>query len=371
MPEVDLRMFDMFVRAPGNDPLVSVTSYDSMLPAMNSMTVHGEEANADLVANVDLAVSSADWTEEWARAMAEEGADPNADKGHPNYRPSLISPSTIELFGRGDVDNSPASSPAAAHHIPLSAIHENAPTDDHPVAVTSPGYLGEAASASYQVKASSHHAFKYAPGPSDADGVSHHRPVPRPAPTGAPGHRRSSTTGMINVSDLLDGPAKDGWMSLGANVPVHLNQGIADTVVHPSRPRRVKTDDELEGYDHKSGRGKYRCGRCGQPKVNHDCPFVADISTRSTSTQVEKKTVLRHNHPFLTERTISIRGKQHQLISQLSRIVPPSVRVPPAPIHVARPAVSSYNEFSAIRILHPSMVGKSIGASTTGTPTSP
>jgi hypothetical protein len=72
---------------------------------------------------------------------------------------------------------------------------------------------------------------------------------------------------MINVSDLLDGPAKDGWMSLGANVPVHLNQGIADTVVHPSRPRRVKTDDELEGYDHKSGRGKYRCGRCGQPKV--------------------------------------------------------------------------------------------------------
>ena len=33
-------------------------------------------------------------------------------------------------------------------------------------------------------------------------------------------------------------------------------------------------------------RGKYRCGRCGQYKVNHDCPYETDQQVRTVGAQV-------------------------------------------------------------------------------------
>lgn len=40
-----------------------------------------------------------------------------------------------------------------------------------------------------------------------------------------------------------------------------------------------------EGDSDKNFRGKYKCGRCGQPKVNHNCEFVAEADVISTGTQ--------------------------------------------------------------------------------------
>lgn len=37
----------------------------------------------------------------------------------------------------------------------------------------------------------------------------------------------------------------------------------------------------------KPSRGKYRCGRCGQVKTNHMCPFMADTEMRSMYTQTD------------------------------------------------------------------------------------
>lgn len=38
----------------------------------------------------------------------------------------------------------------------------------------------------------------------------------------------------------------------------------------------------------KPSRGKYRCGRCGQVKTNHMCPFMADTEMRSMYTQTDQ-----------------------------------------------------------------------------------
>jgi hypothetical protein len=40
-----------------------------------------------------------------------------------------------------------------------------------------------------------------------------------------------------------------------------------------------------DGDSDKNFRGKYKCGRCGQPKVNHNCEFVAEVDVTSTGTQ--------------------------------------------------------------------------------------
>ena len=53
-------------------------------------------------------------------------------------------------------------------------------------------------------------------------------------------------------------------------------------------------DDDDELGDDGTGRGnlnrgKYRCGRCGQYKVNHQCPFIIDRSCRTVGAQARPR----------------------------------------------------------------------------------
>ena len=55
-------------------------------------------------------------------------------------------------------------------------------------------------------------------------------------------------------------------------------------------------DDDDELGDDGTGRGnlnrgKYRCGRCGQYKVNHQCPFIIDRSCRTVGAQARPRAV--------------------------------------------------------------------------------
>lgn len=56
-----------------------------------------------------------------------------------------------------------------------------------------------------------------------------------------------------------------------------------------------------------SNRGKYRCGRCGQPKVNHVCPYV-DATSRSASTQVELGVTRGGQADVQAERVITVKN---------------------------------------------------------------
>merc|ERR1719240_433355 len=58
-------------------------------------------------------------------------------------------------------------------------------------------------------------------------------------------------------------------------------------------------DDDL-GARGNLNRGKYRCGRCGQYKVNHQCPFVVDRSSRTVSAQADPM------QPIITAGAITI-----------------------------------------------------------------
>lgn len=74
-------------------------------------------------------------------------------------------------------------------------------------------------------------------------------------------------------------------------------------------PKPPKKDDStgVKGGDDDEHRGKYRCGRCGQFKVNHVCPFVVDTACRSLGIQVdpadifsgERTILLRTDHPWM------------------------------------------------------------------------
>jgi hypothetical protein len=50
----------------------------------------------------------------------------------------------------------------------------------------------------------------------------------------------------------------------------------------------------------RGNRGKYKCGLCGKPKVNHICDFVDPIPLRSVATQASEDWNLATGHPFET-----------------------------------------------------------------------
>ena len=63
----------------------------------------------------------------------------------------------------------------------------------------------------------------------------------------------------------------------------------------------ISNQQEKEEEEEEKGRGKYKCGRCGQPKVNHVCLFEEEVyqnddqfhqffkSVKTTSTQVRER----------------------------------------------------------------------------------
>lgn len=71
--------------------------------------------------------------------------------------------------------------------------------------------------------------------------------------------------------------------------------------------KAVNRFEDQNESDKKTSRGKYRCGRCGQPKVNHDCPYEIETSTRSVSIQACAQSYDDRTHPFISEKTIVVK----------------------------------------------------------------
>lgn len=89
--------------------------------------------------------------------------------------------------------------------------------------------------------------------------------------------------------------------------------GISDPEYH-NKNLPPPAPDKFDMDKKSTNRGKYRCGRCGQPKVNHQCPYEIEASTRSISTQATRNSYDNTTHPFLTEKTIVV-GKRQPLES--------------------------------------------------------
>jgi hypothetical protein len=72
-------------------------------------------------------------------------------------------------------------------------------------------------------------------------------------------------------------------------------------------------DDTDEKSRNETARGKYRCGRCGQPKVNHNCAYLDEqlvCSMASQTFQAEDIICNRTMQPFEGERLISFSGRK-------------------------------------------------------------
>ena len=93
------------------------------------------------------------------------------------------------------------------------------------------------------------------------------------------GHRRNNTTDGAPLTAAPGGVSEGGSSVLNGSSNSNDNNnnnnnnnsgrssGISDPEYHKSSKGASMTDDYLEMDKKSSNRGKYRCGRCGQPKV--------------------------------------------------------------------------------------------------------
>mmetsp|Transcript_15050 Transcript_15050/g.15793 ORF Transcript_15050/g.15793 Transcript_15050/m.15793 type:complete len:405 (-) Transcript_15050:63-1277(-) len=129
------------------------------------------------------------------------------------------------------------------------------------------------------------------------------------------GNSASFPSGMVYVGELLglgsppqiNGQETPHWLNLKANTP-SIYPAISEIEYHPAKSKLLDLNAEefVDITDRKGSRGRYRCGRCGQLKANHECPFAPEVSTRSISTQVEAHNYTQLTHPFLKEYTITV-----------------------------------------------------------------
>lgn len=68
----------------------------------------------------------------------------------------------------------------------------------------------------------------------------------------------------------------------------YICQDISQTEYHGMRRRKPVNPDSYQPGDKLGARGRYRCGRCGQLKTNHNCEFVEEASMCSTASQTAK-----------------------------------------------------------------------------------
>lgn len=98
-----------------------------------------------------------------------------------------------------------------------------------------------------------------------------------------------------------------GPTTLGPGMPMHpLFRPIMPT--RPPSPKRFKNgtsrDDTYGDQSHKNsgGSGKYRCGRCGQVKLNHVCAFEVTTACRHVAAQTDPDGVVQREEeePMIT-----------------------------------------------------------------------
>uniref|UniRef100_A0A7S2WKI8 Uncharacterized protein n=1 Tax=Rhizochromulina marina TaxID=1034831 RepID=A0A7S2WKI8_9STRA len=103
----------------------------------------------------------------------------------------------------------------------------------------------------------------------------------------------------------IEPPFVQTLRSLGIGVngaPVKTNTKATAGVVRPrGHQRKHSTGSSAMGEDEQ--RGKYRCGRCGQFKVNHVCPFIVDTACRHISVQADPMALVTG------ERTLTVQRK--------------------------------------------------------------
>lgn len=87
--------------------------------------------------------------------------------------------------------------------------------------------------------------------------------------------------------------------------------GISDTVYHSSTFLAGARRYVYNPNDKKINRGKYKCGRCGQPKQNHNCEYVVLPDVCSTGTQMQHWNHLVL-HPFIAEKTLPVRTAEQR-----------------------------------------------------------
>ena len=85
-----------------------------------------------------------------------------------------------------------------------------------------------------------------------------------------------------------------------------------DEYVMKAKPMH-RRNDSISSFNSLDGgvssRGKYKCGRCGQPKTNHRCPFTEETVVRDTETQTESLRGPNNEHPFTLYDTITVSSR--------------------------------------------------------------
>ena len=97
---------------------------------------------------------------------------------------------------------------------------------------------------------------------------------------------KGNMSGHMKYGSTLSSPLEAGWTNEGS---------ISDTVYHGVRARRPVNPDSFQDGDElifdcpskgaPLARGKYRCGRCGKPKINHECEYVEECAVSSQGQQ--------------------------------------------------------------------------------------
>lgn len=112
-------------------------------------------------------------------------------------------------------------------------------------------------------------------------------PAPPPqqqkSPNSSVGAAAATVTGAGSEHRRVDGGGGASWRVRS----MHHGTGpsISDTVFYPEGLMKAVNDEQQSSAD-KKGRGKYKCGRCGAPKVNHVCAFAEGNPVCSVATQV-------------------------------------------------------------------------------------
>ena len=125
-----------------------------------------------------------------------------------------------------------------------------------------------------------------------------------PSPFSTSIETRPNTQQQIEASKLASSPPSASMAS----------SSISETVFHGVRQAvREQVVARIVTGSKKTNRGKYKCGRCGQSKQGHICEYVLQTDVCSTGTQVENWGV--GNHPFRTEKTLSVRIREINLVN--------------------------------------------------------
>jgi len=74
------------------------------------------------------------------------------------------------------------------------------------------------------------------------------------------------------------------------------------------------SNNNSNGNNNGTNRGKYKCGRCGQPKANHVCPYGETVNVMSREVETlrpcEWWAAYNENlHPWVTENTLDVKPR--------------------------------------------------------------